>query len=125
MSVAMYSERVVAGRREHQCTFCREPIAKGARHVYVTIYAGDWRSHRAHVDCQAAAQGTPSPSGDVSSALAEPDQAANAGDRDAARSDAAGLSSEGDSLSTGCDWPICTCTKSSDCVAATRKAVHA
>lgn len=53
-----YSERVVRGRRDYVCTFCRRGIERGLQHVRISnCVGGDWRTCRAHLDCHATASG--------------------------------------------------------------------
>ena len=38
--------------KQHQCTWCQEPILKGEIHKqYVGMYDGDWQNWRMHDDC--------------------------------------------------------------------------
>lgn len=62
MTEDFYSERTVRGRRDYRCAFCREPIAKGSHHVCVSsCSAGEFHTHRAHLDCHESATGQPAP----------------------------------------------------------------
>jgi hypothetical protein len=100
MTRDFYCERIVAGRREYRCTFCREPITKGARHVHITSCAcNEYFSHRAHIVCQSAADGQErdNRAWAASAPIQPPDTAAE--------------------VVGGCSWPICQCSGAENCPA--------
>jgi len=58
MKPDFYSEKIVAARRPYRCTFCRVAIEAKQRHVHISSGScGEFFSHRAHIECQCAADG--------------------------------------------------------------------